>query len=232
MSRINRGEFFALLGGFVLMPLAKPEDQNPNPIIVPRPARTSTPTPIPTNSRLIRGSSGQEENWRDLVSGTPGLTAPEKWFEGSLGMDIFLRRDTRVNAPFAGTVYKESHNGMVLVATNGFTARFRHVTFYWEEGERVTLGQEIARVFDSNLEMLRWPGRIYGTPPDGFQHLDLSIAGNRNRLIYQGGAGGDIDAYDYVRNHGGLPSMTIIPRTPGPMEGLPVPGGASGIIRP
>ena len=49
------------------------------------------------------------------------------------------------------------------------------------------------------MDMLRWPRNWPPPrPPDGYQHLDLSLASHPSRLNPAGGAGGDVDAYAHV----------------------------------
>jgi murein DD-endopeptidase MepM/ murein hydrolase activator NlpD len=184
---------------------------------------TTTTTPPPpidsTGNKVVKGDSGGDEDWYDIVSDATGLTGQLKWLSGSTGMDIFVARGTVVKAPFAGTITGGVGSSVVLTADNGFTARFLHVAPLVRTNTKVQLGQPLATVNDSSLDILRWPGGQYGTPPDGYQHLDLSLATNPSGLNWQGGAGGNLNSYQYVTTHGGIANMQVISKTPGPLEG-------------
>jgi hypothetical protein len=167
----------------------------------------------------------EDEFWADLVSGASGLAGRQKWLAGSTGMDIFVRRKTEVRAPIAGTMRFELEQGgptligkMMIVHDDGRTVRFRHVEPAVANG-RVALHQVVARVFDQSMDMLRWP-LGYPRPPDGYQHLDLSLASRPEFMNPTGGAGGNVRALDHVwGKKGGVPRIELIARTPGPMEG-------------
>lgn len=186
------------------------------------PADTDTPVLLIITPYSVLGASGQMESWTELVSQAVGLTGYQKWLPGSTGMDVFVERGTLVRSPIAGIVSVIMPYEITITALNGRVAvRCRHGVPLVPIGEEVIPGQPVAEVNDPSLDRLRWPGGQFGPPPpSGYQHLDLSVATSFRGLRVQGGAGGDINAFDYVYDHGGLPNMTIIRRTPGPPEGI------------
>jgi hypothetical protein len=162
------------------------------------------------------------EDWSQFISGAAGLVGKTKWKSGSLGCDIFVPRGTIVRAPFAGHAKFEllpdivgPHGEVTLVRGDGFTVRFRHVLAQGDEGD-VALGQPVALVYDGSLDTLQWP--LPGSPPpDGYQHVDVSVASRPDRIVRDGGMGGDINAYRYLfEQHGGIPRVAVIDHTPGP----------------
>jgi hypothetical protein len=190
-----------------------------------------------------------DEVWATLVSGAQGLAGAKKWYTGpnANGIDIFVRRGTIVRAPFAGTVKFEQVPGgpmligqLTLTHSDGRTVRYRHVAVSQQqlavfgfkflvgpdgklpEDQYVNQGQALSKVLvnDPSMDILHWPPG-YPTPPDGYQHLDLSLASHPSRMDPTGGAGGDVNAYQHIwGKKGGIPGIQIIPRTPGPQEGL------------
>ncbi len=166
------------------------------------------------------------------------------------GIDIFVKRGTIVRAPFAGTVKFEQVPGgplligqLTLVHADGRTVRYRHVAvtsaqlaqfdmtyrkLEIRQGlelpavQTVEQGQmlSVVLVSDPSMDMLRWPAG-YPKPPDGYQHLDLSLASHPSLMDPTGGAGGNVNAYAHIWGKmGGIPHISIIERTPGPQEGL------------
>jgi len=165
------------------------------------------------------------ESWAHLLSDAPGLAGYQKWKPGSTGCDLFVKRGTRVKAPIAGVMTFQQVPGgpmpigeMRIVAQDGSTVRFRHVSALLATGTTVAVGQDVAQVNDPSMDLLRWPAG-YPTPPDSYQHLDISLASSPARLDPTGGAGGDIDADQYIRSKGGVNNIQWIARTPGPPEG-------------
>jgi hypothetical protein len=141
-------------------------------------------------------------------------------------VDIFVRRGTEVRAPHACTVRFQgipvpgvgTIGEMLLAYPDGRAVRFRHVQPRITSGT-APQGAVVCTVNDPTMDMLRWPAG-YPTPPDGYQHLDVSLATSVARLNPQGGAGGDVDADTHIWEvGGGLPNIQLIPRTPGPPEG-------------
>ncbi len=198
--------------------------------------------------------TGSDEDWVNLLSGAPGLAGKQKWYAppkpNANGIDIFVKRGTIVRAPFAGTVRFEQVPGgpmligqMTLVHADGRTVRYRHVAVTQQQMSQfriayvhldgdiptpleVEQGQMLSVVYisDPSMDILRWPPG-YPTPPDGYQHLDLSLASHPTRMDPTGGAGGDVNAYAHIwERRGGIPHIQIIPKTPGPQEGLSVMG--------
>jgi hypothetical protein len=107
---------------------------------------------------------------------------------------------------------------MTLVYPDGRAVRFRHDLAQVANGTNVKKGTQLAIVYDPSMDLLRWPSG-YPTPPDGYQHLDLSLATSVSRLDPTGGAGGDVDTFDHVwTKMGGLPNFQVIERTPGPPQ--------------
>ena len=188
-------------------PVVAPEDPV-GPVDEPPP----TPTPAYTD-------------WANLLDGAPGLTGVTKWLPGSTGIDLFCARWTIVRAPIGGTVYFEQVPGgptligqMTIVRSDGACCRFRHISTLVQGNVAVPVGTPVARVYDASMDILQWPSG-YPTPPDGYQHLDLSLATHPSRLDPTGGAGGDVNAYDHLFvQHDGLPGFTVIQRTPGPPD--------------
>lgn len=166
------------------------------------------------------------EAWGTLVSGASGLAGRTKWLYGSKGVDIFVRRNTIVTAPRdCHITFQQVPGGplligqMILQFSDGTAARYRHVSSQVGSQADAYAGKDVALVSDASMDMLHWPAG-YPTPPDGYQHLDLSLASSVARLDPTGGAGGDVDADDYLMSHGGLPGMQWISHTPGPMDGM------------
>jgi hypothetical protein len=167
------------------------------------------------------------EDWSLLLSEAAGLVGKEKWLPGSKGSDLFVRRGTVVRAPHDCTVRVTQvpiGGGLVvgeatLIYPDGRAVRFRHDVSKVADGAQVKKGDAVAVVYDYSMDLLRWPRAGYPTPPDGYQHLDLSLATSASRLDPTGGAGGDVDTYDYIwGQRGGLPNFTVIERTPGPPQ--------------
>ncbi len=110
---------------------------------------------------------------------------------------------------------------MLLQYDDGRAVRFRHVVGVVPSGNWYAQGAPVAQVYDPSMDLLRWPAG-YPTPPDGYQHLDLSLATSAAKLNPQGGAGGDVDADYHIWVEAvppGIPNISIVPRTPGPVEG-------------
>lgn len=190
----------------------------------PAPPPDPAPPPAPAPS----------EDWAHLHGGAPGLVGQQKWLPGSTGIDVFVRRGTPVYAPFAGTWRWQQVPGGpapigegLLVRQDGFCARFRHVARRAADGP-VAPGALLAVVHDPGLDLLRWPPG-YPPPPDGYQHNDLSLATAPERLDPRGGAGGDIPAFAYIWERGGIANTQVIARTPGPPEGLRPFGDAAAV---
>lgn len=167
------------------------------------------------------------EDWSLLLDDAVGLVGKEKWLVGSKGSDLFVRRGTRVRAPHDCTVRVTQvpiGNGMTigqstLIYPDGRAVRFRHDIAQVSDGTQVKKGDIVSIVYDASMDLLRWPRVGYPTPPDGYQHLDLSLATSVQHLDPAGGAGGDVDTYDHVwTKMGGLPYFTVIERTPGPPQ--------------
>lgn len=194
----NLADAIAFLGGELPQPETQPE------------------TPAPSS------------DWGNILSGAQGIAGRNKWYVGpdANGIDIFVPRYTVFRAPKECQMYFSTVQGgpgmvgeMILVFRDGSAARARHVVPMQEPGY-YAIGTPLAYVYDTNLDMLRWP-QGYGTPPDGYQHLDLALASAPERLNPAGGAGGDWNAYHVLWELlGGIPNITIIPRTPGPVEGM------------
>lgn len=172
------------------------------------------------------GPDPDAEDWSLLLSEAAGLVGKEKWLPGSKGSDLFVKRGTPVRAPhdaICRVAQIPIGNGMTigeitLQYTDGRAVRFRHDLAYVRDGQAVLKGAVLAQVYDASMDLLRWP-RGYPTPPDGYQHLDLSLATSIDRLDPRGGAGGDVDTYDHIwGTMGGLPNFTVIERTPGPPQ--------------
>ena len=188
-------------------------------------AAGADPTPTPTPTPPPQPPPAPAERWAHLLSDAPGLTGQQKWLPGSTGIDIFVRRGTVVRAPFSGTWQFQLVPGGpmpigegVLVRDDGFCARFRHIQSQANPGP-VALEAPLAVVNDPSMDLLRWPAG-YPTPPDGYQHLDVSLATHPTRLDPTGGAGGDVPAYGYIWGRGGVANIQVIARTPGPPEGM------------
>ncbi len=180
---------------------------------------------------------GPDEDWAGLLSGAVGLAGKQKWYApprpNANGIDIFVKRGTVICAPFAGTVQFTQVPGgpmligqMTLTHKDGRCVRYRHVstssTATVLQGQAVEQGFALSAVLvnDPSMDMLRWP-RGYPLPPDGYQHLDLSLASHPSRLDPTGGAGGDVNAYQHIWGKmGGIPGIQIIDRTPGPQDGM------------
>jgi hypothetical protein len=167
------------------------------------------------------------EDWEILLDGAVGLVGREKWLVGSKGSDLFVVRGTQVRAPHDARVSITQipiGNGMTigemtLVYEDGRAVRFRHDLAHVANGSHVRKGDYVAVVYDPSMDLLRWPSSGFPRPPDGYQHLDLSLATSITRLDPSGGAGGDVDTYDHVWGKmGGLPNFTVIARTPGPPQ--------------
>jgi hypothetical protein len=181
-------------------------------------AQTPGPDPEPGND---------DEDWANLLSGAPGLAGRQKWLAGSTGCDLFVRRGTVVRAPQEGTFHFQmlpvpgigAIGEWMLEYPDGRAVRGRHCAQpQVANGARVTRGQPLCIVSDQTMDMLRWPAG-YPAPPDGYQHLDISLASSVSRLNPAGGAGGDVDADTHIWSKGGIPNIRLIDRTPGPMEG-------------
>lgn len=180
------------------------------------PAPEPEPPPLPEPA----------EAWTDLLHSTAGLAGRSKWLAGSTGVDIFVPRNTLIRAPFDGQMtFRKVAGGpmpigeMVITHQDGRTVRWRHVEAIGGIGSHVRQGQDVAFVYDPSMDFLRWPAG-YPTPPDSYQHVDVSLASHPSRLNPQGGAGGDVDADQHIwSQYGGVANITLIPRTPGPPEG-------------
>jgi hypothetical protein len=172
----------------------------------------------------------QDESWANVLSGAEGLAGRQKWFPNSTGCDIFVRRGTEVHAPHDCAVsFRQVPGGpmqigeMLLVYPDGRAVRFRHVQTQVGNNAQASKGAVVAIVWDPSMDLLNWPPG-YPTPPDGYQHLDISLATSAARLNPEGGAGGDVDADKHIfEQHGGIPNIQLILRTPGPIEGAQVP---------
>lgn len=161
------------------------------------------------------------ENWANWLSGAVGLVGRIKWKPGSTGCDLFVPRGTIIRAPFAGHATFQQlpdmvgpHGELTLVRADGLTVRIRHELAAGDGGD-VAWDQAIGIVYDPSLDLLTWPAGL-PTPPDGYQHADLSLASDPSRLDPSGGAGGDINAFAYLQQQGVLDGWTIVARTPGP----------------
>jgi hypothetical protein len=175
-------------------------------------------------------AAAQDEDWADLLSGAEGIAGQQKWFPNSTGCDIFVRRGTEVRAPHDCAVsFRPVAGGpmpigeMLLIYSDGRVVRFRHVATRVGNNAQARQGDVVAIVWDPSMDLLNWPPG-YPTPPDGYQHLDISLATSAARLNPEGGAGGDVDADAHIfQQGGGIPNIQLFTRTPGPIEGSQVP---------
>ncbi len=167
-----------------------------------------------------------DEDWANLLSGAAGIGGANKWQPGSTGCDLFVARGTIVTCPHRAYVTFQSVPGgpmpigeMLLQYDDGRAVRYRHVQSVMTGNGWANQGAAVAIVYDPSMDLLHWPAG-YPTPPDGYQHLDLSLATSAAKLNPTGGAGGDVDAdYHIWVERGGIPNIQIVSRTPGPVEG-------------
>jgi len=196
------------------------------------PAGTLEQADLPLSQALGETTfpAAQDEDWANLLSDAEGIASVQKWFPNSTGCDIFVRRGTEVRAPHDCAVSFQFVPGgpipigeMLLVYADGRAVRFRHVQTRVGNNAQAHQGDVVAIVWDASMDLLHWPPG-YPTPPDGYQHLDISLATSAALLNPEGGAGGDVDADAHIfQQHGGIPNIQLVPSTPGPIEGSQVP---------
>ncbi len=172
----------------------------------------------------------QGADFRLMFSQTPTLEGMQKWTGGGNSTDVFTRKDAPLLAPFDGIVTGTGgtfgQGGPVLTdPKTGFSMRITH-------GQpmahgMVKKGQPFAIVDDPSMDMLRWPGGQYGNAPGGYQHAQVDFASSPNGFG-MGPMSSQGDAESILRQGGFTPTQ-MVPRTPGPPEGMGMggPGGMS-----
>jgi hypothetical protein len=146
-----------------------------------------------------------------------------KWLAGSLGCDLFVVRGTPVFAP-VDCVIEEVLGGQglsggdeLILATSDrqLSFRYRHTVAECRVGDYFEAGERLGHVGDDSLDLLG-PTPAWFPAPDGYQHLDLSVAYGTDQFSPQGGGGGNVSAYDWLRAIGYV--GTVYTRTPGPPD--------------
>lgn len=146
-----------------------------------------------------------------------------KWLAGSLGCDLFCARGTPLYAVcdgvieevLGGTGLQGGDEFILAPADRSLGFRYRHSMSYCTVGQQVRQGEEIGYVYDPSLDQL---GRVpaWFPAPDGYQHLDWSVAYGTDQFNPQGGGGGNIDADDWLQAIGYQGVRWT--RTPGPPD--------------
>ncbi len=145
-----------------------------------------------------------------------------KWLPGSLGCDLFCKRGTPVVAP-ADCVIEEVIGGSGLqggdelilsLPDHSWTWRYRHTAATHPVGYRAKQGEQVGVVNDPSLDQLCGPPVV--NMPDGWQHLDLSVAVGTDQFSPQGGGGGNASSYAWLQGIGY--QGTVLNRTPGPTD--------------
>ncbi len=151
------------------------------------------------------------------------LYGQTKWLPGSLGCDLFVPRGTPVYAVCDGVI-EEVLGGEGLTGGDEFILaphdrslgfRYRHCPCAVTQGTSVTQGQRIGQVWDPSLEELG-PVPPWFPAPDGWQHLDWSVAYGTDQFSPEGGGGGNVRSYDWLQAVGY--QGTVWTRTPGPPD--------------
>ncbi len=145
-----------------------------------------------------------------------------KWLPGSLGCDLFVPRGTPVVAP-ADCVIEEVLGGSGLqggdelilsLPDHSWAWRYRHTAATHPVGYRAKQGEQVGTVNDRSLDQLCAPP--VRNMPDGWQHLDLSVAKGTDQFSPQGGGGGNMSSYQWLQTIGY--QGTVMSRTPGPTD--------------
>jgi hypothetical protein len=137
---------------------------------------------------------------------------------------MFCRRGVEFYAPVDGVVEEViggsglSGGAELIMATpdRQLAFRFRHVQSGLAVGTRVSQGQVLGIVRDDVLDTLGALPRWAVGFPDGWQHLDLSVAYGTDQFSPQGGGGGNVSSYDWLQAIGY--QGTVWTRTPGPPD--------------
>jgi hypothetical protein len=150
-----------------------------------------------------------------------GVFGMQKW-TGGQAADIFLPRNSPITANIGGRVVQaipgtglQQGAEMGIMFDDGTNVRFRHVQPNLPAGARFGPGTNLARIFDSSMDMLSRNVAASIGAPDGYQHLDLALASSPGGFQF---AGGDIAAPSWLQSMGY--QGRIVPRTPGPQEGM------------
>jgi hypothetical protein len=179
---------------------------------------------------LIGGSQGGYD-FSQMFGNVPTLVGQQKWSGGGNSTDVFTPKGAVISAPFDGIVQTmQTMNGpvpgelvMLTDPRTGFSMRLVH-TKGLVKGGQVRKGQPLAIVDDPGMDMLRWPGGQYGQAPGGYQHAQVDFA-NSPGGFKDGPMGGQLNALQ-ILTQGGFRPGQVVPRTPGPPEGMG--GGMSG----
>jgi hypothetical protein len=217
------------------------QEISPNSLALGGPSRPRSTTPASlapaggtgnpfalTAGGAFGGSSGAYDFTR-MFGNVPTLEGVQKWSGGGNSTDVFTPDNTTVYAPFSGQVQTiGTMNGPVLgylvMLTDprtGFSMRLVHTQPV--AAGYVQAGQPLARVHDDGMNLLRWPGGQYGNAPSGYQHAQVDFA-NSPGGFRDGPMGGTLDA-ERILQGGGFRPTQLVPRTPGPPEGMGMGGG-------
>ncbi len=145
-----------------------------------------------------------------------------KWLPDSLGCDLFCKRGTPVYAP-ADCIIEEVLGGVgqfggdeLILATpdKSWAWRYRHTSALQRVGYHAKQGETVGMVGDVSLDQLCAPP--VRNMPDGWQHLDLSVARGTDQFSPQGGGGGNVSSYQWLQVLGYQGPVMV--RTPGPTD--------------
>ncbi len=170
----------------------------------------SPPVPVPPAAQFVA----------PLANGA--IYGKTKWLPGSLGCDLFVKRGTPVVAP-ADCIIEEVLGGsglqggdelIISLPDHSWAWRYRHTAATHKVGYHAKQGEQVGTVGDASLDQLCAPP--VRNMPDGWQHLDLSVAKGTDQFSPQGGGGGNYSAYQWLQSLGY--QGTVMSRTPGPTD--------------